>query len=88
LVRSDFSLVEPHYSKGEIGHKPVGLDIMLRVYFLHQWFTLSDPAVEDALYESPALRRFAGIELGRARYPTRRRSSTSTTCWKNTIWEA
>ena len=49
--------------------KPVGLEIMLRVYFLQQWFALSDPAVEDALYESPVLRRFAGIDLGRAPAP-------------------
>jgi IS5 family transposase len=62
-------LVEPHYSKGEMGRKPVGLEIMLRVYFLQQWFALSDPGVEDALYESPVLRRFAGIDLGRAPAP-------------------
>jgi hypothetical protein len=52
------ALVEPHYPKGETGRKPVGLEIMLRVYFLQQWFALSDPGVEDALYESPVLRRF------------------------------
>jgi len=64
-----FALIAPHYSKGEIGRKPVGLEIMLRVYFLQQWFALSDPAVEDALYESPVMRRFAGINLGRAPAP-------------------
>jgi transposase, IS5 family len=63
------SLVEPHYPKGEQGRKPVGVEIMLRVYFLQQWFALSDPGVEDALYESPVLRRFAGIDLGRAPAP-------------------
>ena len=63
------ALIEPHYPKGETGRKPVGLDIMLRVYFLQQWFALSDPGVEDALYESPVLRRFAGIDLGRAPVP-------------------
>jgi IS5 family transposase len=63
------ALVEPHYSKGETGRKPVGLDIMLRVYFLQQWFALSDPGVEDALYESAVLRRFVGIDLGRAPAP-------------------
>ena len=62
-------LIEPHYPKGETGRKPVGLDIMLRVYFLQQWFALSDPGVEDALYESPVLRHFAGIDLGRAPVP-------------------
>ena len=49
--------------------RTAGLDIMLRVYFLQQWFALSDPAVEDALYESPVLRRFACIDLGRAPVP-------------------
>ena len=63
------SLVEPHYSKGETDRKLVGLSIMLRVYFLQQWFSLSDPAAEDALYESAVLRRFAGIDLGRAPAP-------------------
>jgi transposase, IS5 family len=62
-------LIEPHYPKGETGRKPVGLDIMLRVHFLQQWFALSDPGVEDALYESPVLRHFAGIDLGRAPVP-------------------
>jgi hypothetical protein len=59
-----FALIEPYYSKGEAGCKPVGLAIMLRVFFLQQWFALSDPATEDALYESPVLWRFAGIDLG------------------------
>ena len=63
------ALVAPHYSKGDTGRKPVGLEIMLRVYFLQQWFALSDPAVEDALYESAVMRRFAGVDLGRAPAP-------------------
>ena len=62
-------LVERHYPKGENGRPPVGLGIMLRVYFLQQWFNLSDPGAEDALYESPVLRRFVGIDLGRAPAP-------------------
>jgi IS5 family transposase len=63
------ALVAPYYSTGETGRKPVGLEIMLRVYFLQQWFALSDPAAEDALYESAVLRRFAGVDLGRAPAP-------------------
>jgi IS5 family transposase len=55
------SLVAPYYSKSETGRKPVGLAIMLRVYFLQQRFSLLDPAAEDALYESAVLRRFAGV---------------------------
>jgi len=63
------TLIEPHYPKGENGRPPVGLSIMLRVYFLQQWFNLSDPGAEEALYESPVLRRFAGVDLGRAPAP-------------------
>ena len=63
------ALVARYYSHGEMGRKPVGLSIMLRVYFLQQWFALSDPAAEDALYESAVMRRFAGIDLGRAPAP-------------------
>ena len=62
-------LIEPHYPKAGNGRQPVGLAIMLRVYFLQQWFNLSDPGVEEALYESPVLRRFAGVDLGRAAAP-------------------
>jgi len=63
------ALIEPHYPKAGKGRQPVGLSIMLRVYFLQQWFNLSDPGAEDALYESPVLRRFAGVDLGRAAAP-------------------
>jgi IS5 family transposase len=62
-------LIEPYYPKAGNGRQPVGLSIMLRVYFLQQWFSLSDPGAEDALYESPVLRRFAGVDLGRAAAP-------------------
>jgi IS5 family transposase len=63
------ALIEPYYPKAGNGRQPVGLSIMLRVYFLQQWFNLSDPGAEDALYESAVLRRFAGIDLGRAPAP-------------------
>ena len=60
------ALIAPYYPKQGNGRPPVGLGIMLRVYFLQHWFNLSDPAAEEALYDSPALRRFAGVDLGRA----------------------
>lgn len=63
------ALIEPYYAKAGNGRQPVGLSIMLRVYFLQQWFNLSDPGAEDALYESPVLRGFAGVDLGRAAAP-------------------
>ena len=78
------SLVEPHYPKGEKGRKPVGLELMLRIYFLQHWFNLSDPAAEEALYDSLSQRRFAGIDLGTAAAPDETRSSTSATCLSST----
>src|SRR5271167_1390714 len=63
------SLVRPHYAKAGKGRQPVGLSIMLRTYFIQQWFNLSDPGVEEGLYESAALRRFVGVDLGVAPAP-------------------
>jgi hypothetical protein len=63
------ALVAPYYPKTDNGRQPVGLEIMLRTYFLQQWFNLSDPGMEEAFYESPVLRRFAGVDLGRAAAP-------------------
>jgi IS5 family transposase len=63
------ALVEPVYPKAGNGRQPVGLSIMLRSYFLQQWFNLSDPGMEDAFYESPVLRRFVGVDLGMAAAP-------------------
>jgi transposase, IS5 family len=63
------ALIAPHYPKAGKGRQPVGLSIMLRIYFLQHWFNLSDPGAEDALYESPVLRAFAGVDLGRAAAP-------------------
>jgi hypothetical protein len=55
------ALIEPFYPKPGNGRPPVGVERMLRIYFLQQWFNLSDPAVEEALYDSRAMRRFVGI---------------------------
>src|ERR1700688_4381932 len=63
------ALVVAHYPKAGNGRQPVGLSIMLRTYFLQQWFSLSDPGMEEAFYESPVLRRFAGVDLGVAAAP-------------------
>ena len=62
-------LIEPYYPKAGNGRQPVGLERMLRIYFLQQWFNLSDPAVEEALYDSAVMRSFAGIDLGREPVP-------------------
>jgi len=63
------ALIEPHYPKAGKGRQPIGLETMLRIHFLQHWFNLSDPGAEDALYESPALRRFTGVDLGRTVAP-------------------
>ena len=63
------ALIEPHYPKAGNGRPPIGLERMLRIYFLQQWFNLSDPAVEDALYDSLTMRSFVGIDLGREPAP-------------------
>ena len=63
------SLVRSQCAKAGNGHRPVGLEIMLRVYFVQQWFKLSDPGVEEAMYESQALQRFVGADLGAAPAP-------------------
>lgn len=61
-------VIEPHYPKAG-GRPPVGIERMLRIYFLQHWFNLSDPAVEEALYDSNAMRQFVGIDLGREPAP-------------------
>jgi IS5 family transposase len=57
------ALIEPHYPKAGNGTQPMPLERMLRIHFMQQWFNLSDPAMEDALYDSESMRRFVGIEL-------------------------
>jgi len=66
------ALIEPHYPKARedgAGRRPIGLERMLRIHFLQQWYALSDPGVEEALYDSEAMRRFVGIDLGREGAP-------------------
>jgi IS5 family transposase len=63
------ALIEPHYPKPGNGRPPVGVERMLRIYFLQQWFNLSDPAVEEALYDSAVMRQFVGIDLGHEPVP-------------------
>lgn len=65
------ALIAPAYPGEPVGagRRPVGLERMLRIYFLQHWFNLSDPAVEEALYDSRAMRAFVGIDLGREPAP-------------------
>ena len=64
------AVIEPVYPKAEgPGRPPVGVERMLRLHCLPQWFNLSDPAVEEAVYDSRAMRQFVGIDLGREPVP-------------------
>jgi IS5 family transposase len=62
-------VIEPHYPKGKGGRPPIGLERMLRMYFVQHWFNLADEACEEALLDIASLRRFVGIDLGRERVP-------------------
>ena len=63
------SLIEPHYPRAGNGRPPVGLERMLRMYCIANWFNLSDAACEDSLYDVPVFREFCRIDLGRERVP-------------------
>lgn len=63
------ALIAPFYPRGDQGRPPIGLERMLRIHFLQHWFNLSDPAVEEALYDIVSMRRFVGIDLGREPAP-------------------
>jgi len=62
-------LIEPHYPNTGKGRPPHDLERMLRIYFLQQWFNLSDPQAEDTIYDSESMRRFARVELGDDKIP-------------------
>jgi len=64
------ALIEPHYpSSGRVGRPPIGVPRMLRMFFLQQWYSLSDEGLEDAIYDSQAMREFVGIDLAREQVP-------------------
>jgi len=56
-------IIKKHYPKAGNGRQPMPLEMMLRIYFMQQWYGLSDPAMEDGLYDSETMRRFAGIDI-------------------------
>ena len=80
------AVIEPFYPKAGRGRPPVGLERMLRLHFLQHWFNLSDPAAEEALYDSLSMRQFVGIDLGREPVPDETTGAASVTCWRSTIW--
>ena len=65
------AVIAPHYPKPPkgAGRPAIGLERMLRIYFMQHWFNLSDPGAEEALYDIEAMRRFAGIDLANKPFP-------------------
>ena len=63
------ALIEPHAPRARTGRPPFGIETMLRVHFLQQWFSLSDPAMEEALHDVPLYREFAGLDGAVVRLP-------------------
>ena len=61
------ALIEPHYPKAGNGRPPIGLERMLRMYWVANWFNLADEACEDAMYDIAVFREFCGFDLGRER---------------------
>ena len=62
-------IVEPHCPRAKTGRPPFAVETMLRIHYLQQWFSLSDPAMEEALHDTPLFREFAKIDQGVARLP-------------------
>ena len=63
------ALVSPFLPEGKRGRPPFSPETMLRIHFMQQWFTLSDPAMEEALHDMPVFREFAGLEGWDERLP-------------------
>ena len=57
------AVIKEHYPKAGNGRQPMPMERMLRIYFMQQWYGLSDPAMEDALYDIESMRRFADIDI-------------------------
>ena len=62
-------LIRPYYSDGKKGRPPMGLELMLRIYFLQQWFNLSDPQAEESIYDRNSFQRFLGLDLLSGKVP-------------------
>lgn len=79
------ALIEPHYPKAGGGRHPHPLERMLRIYFMQNWFNLSDPQAEDSLYDMESMRRFAGIELAEDTIPDESTILRFRPCSRSTI---
>jgi IS5 family transposase len=78
-------LIAPFYPEGRTGRPPFSLPTMLRIHFMQQWFSLSDPAMEEAFFDTPLYREFAKLEEF-GRLPLKPPFCGSVIGWKNTNW--
>ena len=62
-------LIQPHAPAGKTGRPPFAVETLLRIHFMQQWFTLSDPAMEESLYDTPLYCEFARLDPGISRLP-------------------
>ena len=76
------TLIVPHYPNGKRGRPPIEIETMLRMYLLQCWFNLSDEGVEDAIYDSDAMRKFMGINFLSRTSQMPPHCCTSGTCWR------
>ncbi len=76
-------VIEPHYPKAGRGRQPLGLEKMLRIYFLQQWFNLSDPQAEDAIYDSESIGGLHGSSWATRWCRTRARFCAFAICWSS-----
>ena len=74
--------IVPHYPRGKRGRPPIEIETMLRMYLLQCWFNLSDEGVEDAIYDSYAMRKFMGINFLSRASQMPPHCCTSGTCWR------
>ena len=80
------ALVEPHYPKGENGRPPVGLSLMLRMYFVQQWFNLSDPGGGRMRCMNRGTAALCRRRSGAAPVPDETTICSSAICWRSTNW--
>ena len=63
------SIIKEVYPEGKRGRKPIGIETMLRMYLMQNWFNLSDAGIEDAIYDSYAMKKFLGIDFAHEQVP-------------------
>ena len=78
------NMIAAYYPSGKRGRPPIGIETMLRMYLMQNWFSLSDEGIEDAVYDSHAMRSFLKTNFLDSRYLTQQHCCISDTFWKNT----